>query len=109
MVKRAIAERVALANKPRLAFEFGALTTSQNEFADELRPATTHRFCDSVHGQTIRGALVKRYVLGLENMLSHFVRFESCCVRFGIRRVDVGKRCARTRRRHCHSAFRDAR
>ena len=42
--KRAIAERVALANKPRLAFEFGALTTSKSEFANELRPATTRRW-----------------------------------------------------------------
>ena len=109
MVRRAIAERVALANKPRLAFEFGALTTSKNEFADELRPATTHRFCNSVHGPTIRGALVKRYVLGLKNMLSHFVRFETCSVRFGIGHADIGICSARTRRHYCHSAFRDAR
>src|SRR4026208_1036261 len=109
MVKRAIAERVALANKPRLAFEFGASTTSQNEFPDQLRPATTHRFCNSVHGQTIRGALVRRDVPGLENMLSHFVRFESCSVRFGIRRADIDKWSARTHRRHCHSAFPGAR
>ncbi len=91
MVRRATAERVALASEPRLGFEFGVLATSKNEFADELRPATTHSFCDSVHGQTIRGALVKRYVLGLENMLSHFVRFESCSVRFGIHHADIDK------------------
>jgi len=42
MVKRAIAERVALANKPRLAFEFGALKTFKNEFADENRSEFGH-------------------------------------------------------------------
>ena len=49
MVKRAIAERVALANKPRLAFEFGALKTFKNENRSEFGHVEPSRFSVCSH------------------------------------------------------------